>query len=160
METQPPVFQSQKNVDFEIGTGTGTERPGRTKVCFSTTVTGKIDLIRTCTSGHSGYSCSDGSWAYLSISSEHFFKAEHRYLSIFLQLSIVIWAFFYNWAFISEHYFQSEHFHLSIIFHLSIFIWAFFCHLSIFIWPFYNLSIFIWAFFFSHEQYHLSFFSD
>ena len=96
---------------------------------------------------HSGYSCSDGSWAYLSISSEHFFKAEHRYLSIFLELSIVIWAFFYNWAFISEHYFQSEHFHLSIIFHLSIFIWAFFV---------------IWAFssehFLSFEHFHPSFF--
>ena len=89
------------------------------------------------------------------------------HLSIFFQLSIVIWAFFYNWAFLSEHDFPAEHFHLSIIFELSISIWAFFV-----IWAsksahvlssehFYlniscHLSIFIWAFFLPSEHFNLS----
>ena len=80
---------------------------------------------------HSGYSCSEGSWANLSISSEHFFcswafisdhfyRPEHLYLSIFIDLSIYIWAYFSTWAFISEHIFPHEHLYLSIFFHLSI----------------------------------------
>ena len=86
------------------------------------------------------------------------------HLSIFFLLSIVIWAFFYNWAFLSEHYFPAEHFHLSIIVELSISIWAFFViwvsksehvlspehfYLSIFC----HLSIFIWAVFLPAEHF-------
>ena len=76
----------------------------------------------------------------LSISFEHFYIAEHRNLSIFFQLIILIWAFICCWAFISEiffseHFLLHEHSHLSTFVQLSISIWAFFSR-----WPFIFLS--------------------
>ena len=81
---------------------------------------------------HNGYAYLGGFWAYLSISSEHFFGAEHRYLTIFARQNILTWAVFYNWAILSQHYFLAEPESKSI-FH-----W-----LSIKIWP----RLVIWAFF-------------
>ena len=83
--------------------------------------------------------CSGGSWAYLSISSEHFF-----------QLRIVIGAFLYNWAFLSEHYFPPEHFHLNIIFEVSI------CYLSNQIWGFFVIRAFLSEHFLPSEHFNLT----
>ena len=82
----------------------------------------------------------------LSIYSEHFYRPEHLFLSIFIDLSIYIWAYFSTWAFLSEHIFPPEHIYLSIFFHLSIisehFCWTEHQHMSIF----FKLSIFKNAF--------------
>ena len=92
---------------------------------------------------HSGYSCSGGSWANLSISSEHILLLS---IVIIAQLIILIWASISSWAFLSVHNFPPEHFffshepnNLNIFVQMSISIWA-----SFWSWAIINNAFPLW----------------